>query len=148
MEFKIQWKPFWLASQHYSQNDWTGWQNGVDYDVSACAPAPFIFCFTQVCFWTAHSTQTTRHLWVCTCQWSCMISHTLYFCHRPLIYEVSHSIWLAPRLTHHLCLSQSTCHNFQFPLQGWHTHHLFLYRHSWMLVGFFILRDIIAKVST
>ena len=30
---KIQWKPFWLATQLYPQNDWTGWQNRVNYDV-------------------------------------------------------------------------------------------------------------------
>ena len=30
-----EWKPFWLATQLYPQNDWTGWQNGVNYDVFA-----------------------------------------------------------------------------------------------------------------
>ena len=25
MVSKIQWKPFWLATQLYPQNDWTGW---------------------------------------------------------------------------------------------------------------------------
>ena len=30
---KFQWKPFWLATQLYPQNDWTGWQFGVDYDI-------------------------------------------------------------------------------------------------------------------
>ena len=34
---EIQWKPFWLATQVYPQNDWTGWQNGVNYDVCALA---------------------------------------------------------------------------------------------------------------
>ena len=33
MVSKIQWKPFWLATQLYPQNDWTGWQDGVNYDV-------------------------------------------------------------------------------------------------------------------
>ena len=33
MVSKIQWKPFWLATQLYPQNDWTGWQNGVNDDV-------------------------------------------------------------------------------------------------------------------
>ena len=37
MVSKIQWKPFWLATQLYPQNDWTGWQNGVNDD----AQAPF-----------------------------------------------------------------------------------------------------------
>ena len=35
----IQLKPFWLATQLYPQNVWTGWQNGVNDDV--CARAPF-----------------------------------------------------------------------------------------------------------
>ena len=30
-------KPFWLATQLYPQNDWTGWQNGVNDDVCAQA---------------------------------------------------------------------------------------------------------------
>ena len=33
MVSKIQWKPFWLATQLYPQKDWIGWQNGVNYDV-------------------------------------------------------------------------------------------------------------------
>ena len=37
MVSKIQWKPFWLATQLYSQNDETGWQNGVNNDVFAQA---------------------------------------------------------------------------------------------------------------
>ena len=39
MVSKIQWKPFWLATQLYPQNDWTGWhaQNRVNYDVYAQA---------------------------------------------------------------------------------------------------------------
>ena len=39
MASKFQRKPFWLATQLYPQNDWTGWQNGVNYDV--CAQARF-----------------------------------------------------------------------------------------------------------
>ena len=39
MVSKIQWKPFWLGIQLYSQNDWTGRQNGVNDDV--CAQAQF-----------------------------------------------------------------------------------------------------------
>ena len=35
MVFRIQWQPFWLATQLYPQNDWTGWQNGVNYGVEA-----------------------------------------------------------------------------------------------------------------
>ena len=26
IESKVQWEPFWLATQQYPQNDWTGWQ--------------------------------------------------------------------------------------------------------------------------
>ena len=36
---KVQWKPFWLATQLYPQNDWTGWQNGVNDDECAQAPS-------------------------------------------------------------------------------------------------------------
>ena len=32
MVSKIQWKPFWFATQLYPQNDCTGWQNGVNDD--------------------------------------------------------------------------------------------------------------------
>ena len=35
MVSKVQWKPFWLATQLYPQNDWTGWQNGVKYEIRA-----------------------------------------------------------------------------------------------------------------
>ena len=34
----IQRKPFWPATQLYPPNDWTGWQNGVNYDVFTQAP--------------------------------------------------------------------------------------------------------------
>ena len=30
---QFQWKPFWLATKLYPQNDWTGWQFCVNYDV-------------------------------------------------------------------------------------------------------------------
>ena len=33
MVSKDQWKSFWLATQLYPEHDWTGWQNGVNYDV-------------------------------------------------------------------------------------------------------------------
>ena len=39
MVSKIQWKPFWLATQLRLQDDWAGWQNGVNDDV--CAQALF-----------------------------------------------------------------------------------------------------------
>ena len=39
MVSKIQWKPFWLASQLYPQNDWTGWQNGVNDYVFGAGPS-------------------------------------------------------------------------------------------------------------
>ena len=35
---RIQCKPFWLATQLYPQNDWTGWKNRVNYDIWAQAP--------------------------------------------------------------------------------------------------------------
>ena len=40
MVCKFQWKPFWLATQLYAQNDWTGWQNGVNDDVCVQAHCP------------------------------------------------------------------------------------------------------------
>ena len=39
MVSKFQWKPFLLATQLCPQNDWTGWQKGVNYDVWAQAPS-------------------------------------------------------------------------------------------------------------
>ena len=33
MVSKFQWKPFWLATQRDPQNDWTGTQNRMNYDV-------------------------------------------------------------------------------------------------------------------
>ena len=33
MVSKFQWKPFWLATQRDSQNDWAATQNRVNYDV-------------------------------------------------------------------------------------------------------------------
>ena len=38
MVSKIQWKPFWLATQRDPQNDWTATQHRVNYDVFAQAP--------------------------------------------------------------------------------------------------------------
>ena len=38
MVSKFQWKPFWLATQLYPQNDWSATQNRVKYDVFAQAP--------------------------------------------------------------------------------------------------------------
>ena len=38
MVSKLQWKPFWLATQRDPQNDWTATPNGVNYDVFAQAP--------------------------------------------------------------------------------------------------------------
>ena len=35
---KVQWKPFWLATQLYPQNDWTGWQFPVYSDIRVQAP--------------------------------------------------------------------------------------------------------------
>ena len=38
MEYKIQWKPLWLATHLYVQNDWARWQLGVRFDIVAPAP--------------------------------------------------------------------------------------------------------------
>ena len=38
MVSKFQWKPFWLVTQLYQQNDWSRWQNRVNYDIFAQAP--------------------------------------------------------------------------------------------------------------
>ena len=38
-----QWKPFWLATQLKPQNDWTGWQFRMSYDV--------FFCTGPILFW-------------------------------------------------------------------------------------------------
>ena len=38
MVFKFQWKPFWLATQRDSQNDWTTTQNRVNSDIFAQGP--------------------------------------------------------------------------------------------------------------
>ena len=57
MVSKFQWKPFWLAFQVDQQNDWTGWQNGVNCDVFAQAQSSEIFngCvpfhYGDVCRW-------------------------------------------------------------------------------------------------
>ena len=39
MVSKFQWKPFWLTTQLDLQNDWTGWQNRLNYDVIAQDPS-------------------------------------------------------------------------------------------------------------
>ena len=51
MVSKFQWQPFWLATQLYPQNDWTGWPYGVSYDVYAQASLQFKgqVCFTCFC---------------------------------------------------------------------------------------------------
>ena len=45
MVSKLQWKPFWLATQRDPQNDWTATQDGVNYDVFAQAPSPEVSKF-------------------------------------------------------------------------------------------------------
>ena len=40
MVSKFQWQPFWLATQLDPQNDWTEWQNRVNYDVCLRTQAP------------------------------------------------------------------------------------------------------------
>ena len=37
MVSRFQWKPLWLTTQHEPQNDMTGWQNRVNFDVFAIA---------------------------------------------------------------------------------------------------------------
>ena len=49
MVSKIQWKPFWLATQLYPPNDWTGWQNGANNDL--CAQAPLLTIFVSQTHW-------------------------------------------------------------------------------------------------
>ena len=39
MVSKLRWKPFWLPTQRDPQDDWTGWQNRVNYEVFAQAPS-------------------------------------------------------------------------------------------------------------
>ena len=46
-------KPFWLATQRNSQNDWTATQNRVNYDVFA--QAPFVDCKKRLPVLTAHA---------------------------------------------------------------------------------------------
>ena len=45
---KIQWKPFWLATQLHPQGEWTRWQNGVNYDIFVQASSiqwpSIVFC--------------------------------------------------------------------------------------------------------
>ena len=38
MVSRIQWKPFWLATQRDPPNDWTGWQICVNCDIFAQVP--------------------------------------------------------------------------------------------------------------
>ena len=40
---KIQWKPFWLASQLYPQNDSTGWQCRLNFDMIRTGPRHWAF---------------------------------------------------------------------------------------------------------
>ena len=47
MVSKIQWQPFWLATQLYPQNDWTGWQIRVNYRKTPKISTPSIF--TEIC---------------------------------------------------------------------------------------------------
>ena len=64
MASKIQWKPFWLATQLDPQNDWTGWQNGVNDDVFALT-GPILYYSTclqgrgQAWAWTNTSAART-----------------------------------------------------------------------------------------
>ena len=59
MVSRIQWKPFWLATQLYAQNDWTGWQNRANYMTYSHRPhwvARWETCgFSSLTvFWNAH----------------------------------------------------------------------------------------------
>ena len=47
----FQWKPFWLATQLYPQNDWTGWQFREKYDILAQAPSKSLWTFRYWLGW-------------------------------------------------------------------------------------------------
>ena len=57
---QIQWKPFWLATQLYQQHDWTGWQNGVSYDM--CTQA--LLCIELVGSRDQSNFQVTANSWL------------------------------------------------------------------------------------
>ena len=48
---KSQWKPFWLTTHLYAQNDWTGWHFRVSYDI--CTRTPSIKEEEKTCFRTS-----------------------------------------------------------------------------------------------
>ena len=60
MVSKIQWKPFWLATQLYPENDRTGSQNGVNDDV--CAQAPSNLLLPSLPWLCAHMVKTRRRI--------------------------------------------------------------------------------------
>ena len=51
MVSRIQWKPFWLATQLYPPNDRTGWQKliSVNYDAPVFAKAPLRLARNLLC---------------------------------------------------------------------------------------------------
>ena len=55
---RIQCKSFWPATQLYPHNDWTGWQNCVNYDV--CAQS--IIVLDQKCYLFHHTRNVLQNL--------------------------------------------------------------------------------------
>ena len=86
MVSKIQWKPFWLATQLYPQNDWAGRQYRVNYDVFAWAPFDrmfFFWDFLMKTFWIYLS-------WIV---FPLCFTHTVLFRHAPT-FSLTHAIYL------------------------------------------------------
>ena len=50
MVSKIQWKPFWLATQLYPQNDWAGWQFGINPWRTRTGPTAPLFLTRQTVY--------------------------------------------------------------------------------------------------
>ena len=61
MVSKFQWKPFWLTTQLYAQNGWTGWQNRVNNDV--LAQAPLLVIAISLSTRCLYPQETSRRLW-------------------------------------------------------------------------------------
>ena len=83
---KINGSHFGLPTQSYPQNDWTGWQNGVNYDICAQAPSAI---FRHVPVWSYNrwlrQTQSYRKsvfvfVWCClACSVKLFASSTLFW---------------------------------------------------------------------
>ena len=62
MVSKFQWKPFLLATQLFPQNDWTGWQNGVNDDVCTQAPRDSVLFSHPYSFFCHDRTHPNRNI--------------------------------------------------------------------------------------